>query len=91
MTDDYSDVIDLPHHVSPRHKPMSLLNRAAQFAPFAALTGHEEAIENTAQQNRDWWEEHDAPVDEWFWLFFRDISSSSYFVISLLHYNAMSI
>ena len=45
----YDDIIDLPHHVSKRHKPMSLLNRAAQFAPFAALTGHEDAIEETAR------------------------------------------
>lgn len=40
----YDDIINLPHHVSDYHKPMPMSNRAAQFAPFAALSGHEEAI-----------------------------------------------
>lgn len=44
MTDKYDDIINLPHHVSKRHQRMSLYNRAAQFAPFAALTGYEEVI-----------------------------------------------
>ena len=41
----YDDIINLPHHVSKNHPQMSLENRAAQFAPFAALVGYEEAIE----------------------------------------------
>ncbi len=45
----YDDIINLPHHQSPQRAHMSLYNRAAQFAPFAALTGHEEAIEETAR------------------------------------------
>lgn len=48
---DYSDIINMPHHVSLRHKPMSLLNRAAQFAPFAALEGYEEVIEMAKREN----------------------------------------
>lgn len=44
----YDDIINLPHHVSKKHPQMSIHDRAAQFAPFAALTGHEEAIEETA-------------------------------------------
>ena len=47
MTDEYEDIINLPHPVSKKHPRMSLLNRAAQFAPFAALTGHEAAIKET--------------------------------------------
>lgn len=50
MTDNYDDIIHLPHHVSKRHPQMSLYNRAAQFAPFAALTGYGAAIAETARQ-----------------------------------------
>lgn len=46
----YDDIINLPHHVSKTHKPMPMENRAAQFAPFAALTGHDAAIAETARQ-----------------------------------------
>ena len=45
----YDDIINLPHHVSDFHRPMSLEKRAAQFAPFAALNGHEEAIAETGR------------------------------------------
>jgi hypothetical protein len=45
--DNYDDIINLPHH-EPRHHPrMSMWNRAAQFAPFAALTGFDAAIQET--------------------------------------------
>lgn len=40
----YDDIIHLPHHVSTTHPQMSMENRAAQFAPFAALTGHKEEV-----------------------------------------------
>lgn len=45
----YDDIINLPHHVSKKRAHMSQHDRAAQFAPFAALTGHSDAIEETAQ------------------------------------------
>lgn len=45
----YDDIINLPHHQSTERAHMSLHDRAAQFAPFAALSGHEEAIEETAR------------------------------------------
>lgn len=45
----YEDIVDLPHPVSKIHPPMALQDRAAQFSPFAALTGHEEAIQETAR------------------------------------------
>ncbi|MCF0238777.1 MAG: hypothetical protein HUK24_09265 [Sphaerochaetaceae bacterium] len=46
----YEDIIDLPHHVSKKHVPMALIMRAAQFAPFSALTGYEESIEEAGRQ-----------------------------------------
>lgn len=50
MTGPYDDIIDLPHHVSGRYPHMQLIDRAAQFSPFAALTGYEQAIEEAARQ-----------------------------------------
>lgn len=47
--DKYEDIIGLPHHVSPTRSRMSVSDRAAQFSPFAALTGHEAAIQETAR------------------------------------------
>ena len=46
----YDDIINLPHHVSKKHPPMSLYARSAQFAPFAALTGYEDAVRETARE-----------------------------------------
>ena len=45
----YDDIIHLPHHVSATRKPMSRWNRAAQFSPFAALTGYDDAVRETAR------------------------------------------
>ena len=45
----YDDMLEMPHPVSEKHAPMSLYNRAAQFSPFAALTGFEESVEETAR------------------------------------------
>lgn len=45
----YDDIIHLPHHRSKKHAPMPLIDRAAQFSPFAALTGHDAAIKETAR------------------------------------------
>ena len=47
---DYSDIINLPHHVSNKHNHMSMSERAAQFSPFAALTGYEEAIRKVQEE-----------------------------------------
>lgn len=45
----YDDIIGLPHHVSDRRTRMPIADRAAQFSPFAALTGYDDAIEETAR------------------------------------------
>lgn len=44
MEDKYREIINLPHHRSKKRKPMSMLDRAAQFGAFRALTGYEDAI-----------------------------------------------
>ena len=49
MKTPYDDIIHLPHHVSQNHPQMPLRDRAAQFAPFAALTGYEAAVGETAR------------------------------------------
>ncbi len=49
----YEDIINLPHYVSKKHKPMSNEARAAQFAPFAALTGYKEAVEETVRLSEE--------------------------------------
>lgn len=49
MTDKYAHIIDLPHHVSKGRPQMTMYQRAAQFAPFAALNGHSAAISETAR------------------------------------------
>lgn len=46
---DYDDIINLPHHVSSKRPQMSMLDRAAQFSPFAALTGYDDAIQETGR------------------------------------------
>lgn len=48
-TNSYSDIIDLPHHVSLVRPQMSMMDRAAQFSPFAALTGYDAAIRETGR------------------------------------------
>lgn len=49
MSGPYDDIIGLPHHVSATRPQMSISNRAAQFAPFAAVTGYDAAIHETAR------------------------------------------
>ena len=49
MTDNYNDIINLPHHVSATRPQMSMMDRAAQFSPFAALTGYDAAIKETGR------------------------------------------
>lgn len=48
-THKYDDIITLPHHQSPRRAGMPMTDRAAQFSPFAALTGYEDVIEETGR------------------------------------------
>ena len=50
---EYDDIINMEHPTSKRHPRMSMMQRAAQFAPFAALSGHEEAVEAAANAHND--------------------------------------
>jgi hypothetical protein len=59
----YDDIIELPHHVSKKHPRMSMQQRAAQFAPFAALSGHYEAIRKTAKDNAERFGKKDNKTD----------------------------
>ncbi len=49
MSDSYDDIINMPHQTSRKHPRMSMENRAAQFAPFAALTGFSDEVKETAR------------------------------------------
>ena len=46
----YDDIIEMEHHISKKHPQMSLYARSAQFAPFAALTGYEDAVRETGRE-----------------------------------------
>ena len=54
----YDDIINLPHHISKKHPRLSMEQRAAQFAPFAALTGYGDAIKETIKLNEERLEKH---------------------------------
>ena len=54
MTNDYDDIINQPHYEPKHHPRMSMWNRAAQFAPFAALTGYDSAIQESNRVTEDW-------------------------------------
>lgn len=62
--DNYDDIINLPHHVSQRHPRMSMYNRAAQFSPFAALTGYEKAIEEARKKQEAEVRRRNTPVED---------------------------
>ena len=49
MSGNYDDIINLPHHVSAKRPRMSIENRSAQFSPFAALSGYDAAVKETAR------------------------------------------
>lgn len=50
---EYEDIINRPRFISKKHPPMDQIKRAAQFAPFAALKGHEEEIKETARLTQE--------------------------------------
>lgn len=60
MNEKYNEIIDKPHYVSPIRAPMTRSDRAAQFAPYSALSGYEDAVKETARRT-----EHRIELDEY--------------------------
>lgn len=60
----YDDIIDLPHHVSKTHPQMTMEERAAQFSPFAALTGYDDAVAETRRLTEEWVELSDEEAED---------------------------
>ena len=69
----YDDIINLPHHVSPTRQRMSMHDRAAQFVPFAALVGYDDAVAETARltESRPELDEQEQIVNFDYFCFFR--------------------
>ena len=63
QTDRYDDIINLPHHRSCTRPHMSMHNRAAQFMPFAALTGYDDIIKQTTTHSNEAVERANTPVN----------------------------
>lgn len=53
LTNNYDDIIDLPHPVSKKHKRMDVSERAAYFMPFSALKGYDSLLSDTKKSNDD--------------------------------------
>ena len=89
MRSSYEDIINLPHHRSNKHPHMPRLNRAAQFAPFAALTGYDAAVREAARvtHRRIELDEYiKAAINERLSIIQQDIKDQPY--ISLVYFQA---
>ena len=64
MKDDYRELLHLPHHRSQTHAPMPRRDRAAQFAPFAALTGFDAQLRETERQTQSQAEPNEDALQE---------------------------
>lgn len=82
---EYADIIDREHHVSKKRQPMARLNRAAQFAPFAALTGYDDLIRESERETEkalDLDEDSKSALnDKLVWLFHQDDPPEATFTI----------
>lgn len=82
---EYDDIINLPNPTSKTHLRMSLYNRAAQFSPFAALTGHEAAVQETArltEEKQELSEDEVARLNEKLNIMFRNIGTDKMVTIT---------
>ena len=64
MNSKYNEIMDLPHHVSKNRPQMPMSDRAAQFAPFAALTGYDDAVKETGRLTDDKIELEESSLNE---------------------------
>ena len=64
MNNKYNEIMDLPHHVSKNRPQMPMSDRAAQFAPFAALTGYDDAVKETGRLTDDKIELEESSLNE---------------------------
>ncbi len=75
---EYDDIIELPHHVSSSRRSMSIIDRAAQFAPFAALTGYDSAVKEAERKTDELIllsEEDASEIDEKLKIIIREIEN----------------
>lgn len=81
----YDDIIDLPHHVSKTRPQMPAEDRAAQFAPFAALTGHGEAVKETSRMTErriEMDEDLKSVLDRKLWTIRRQLASRPFISVT---------
>lgn len=81
----YEDILNLPHHSSASHPHMPVADRAAQFSPFAALTGYGEAIKETGRltsERRELDEDAKSALDEQLQMLREQIPNSPWIVIT---------
>lgn len=64
MSNEYDDIINLDRPISKKHRPMSMLNRAAQFSPFAALVGYDDLVKETGRLTDDKVELNEDKINE---------------------------
>ena len=85
----YEDIINLPHHVSKTRPQMSMAERAAQFSPYAALTGYDAAIAETGRltEERAAFDEHALDVLNWKFQLLADSLNSSP-VVTILYFRS---
>ena len=87
MNSPYADIIHLPHHVSQNHPQMPMLDRAAQFAPFAALTGYDDSIAETGRlttERRELSEQEQAELNRRFNFLLEQLKSKP--VVDIVHF-----
>lgn len=82
---EYADIIDREHHVSKKRQPMARLNRAAQFSPFAALTGYDDLIRESERETEEQLNlDEDSKValnEKLVWLFHQDNPPKATFTV----------